>query len=432
MEDLPITYLGLPLSIRNPTKAELQPIMDRMAKKVAGWKPKLLSPDGRLCLIKSVLMAIPVHLLSVVQLPRWVIKDIERRCRGFLWKGQEEISGGHCLVAWREICMPIGNGGLGIKDIDSFGKALRLKWEFKRQEQRDRPWTMANWESEKDVGDLFNSLAIHILGDGSHTDFCRGNWLPRGGSIANNCPTLFSFVSRTKLMVAQGLISHRWVRDLQGSLSSRALAEYLSLWDELQSVAVQEGVRDSVVWRFAANGVFSVSSAYDLFFLTSTKCPFGEAIWKTKAPARVRFFLWLAAKGRCLTADNLSKRGWPHNPDCLLCLSAPENCKHLCTSCTYTNRVWSLLRTWLGFGFDLPGRSGEELAVWWQRARSCCRPSYRDAFDSFFMLVCWRIWKERNAQVFDQKEKTVESLVADIKEDVMVWRAAGIFQFSEE
>lgn len=80
-------------------------------------------------------------------------------------------------------------------------------------------------------------------------------------------------------------------------------------------------------WRFAANGVFSVSSAYDLFFLTSTKCPFGEAIWKTKAPARVRFFLWLAAKGRCLTADNLSKRGWPHNPDCLLCLSAPEDCK---------------------------------------------------------------------------------------------------------
>jgi hypothetical protein len=48
------------------------------------------------------------------------------------------------------------------------------------------------------------------------------------------------------------------------------------------------------------------------------------------------------------------------------------------------------------------------------------------------MLVCWRIWKERNARVFDQKEKTVESLVADIKEDVMVWRAASIFQFSEE
>uniref|UniRef100_A0A0E0NJ80 Uncharacterized protein n=1 Tax=Oryza rufipogon TaxID=4529 RepID=A0A0E0NJ80_ORYRU len=36
-----------------------------------------------------------------------------------------------------------------------------------------------------------------------------------------------------------------------------------------------------------------------------------------------------------------------------------------------------------------------------------------------------RIWKEQNARAFDQKEKAVESLVADIKEDVMVWRAAA-------
>lgn len=83
VENFPITYLGLPLGTRKPTKAELQPILDKLAKKVAGWKPKMLSIDGRLCLIKSVLMALPVHFLSVLQLPRWAIKDIERKCRGF-------------------------------------------------------------------------------------------------------------------------------------------------------------------------------------------------------------------------------------------------------------------------------------------------------------------------------------------------------------
>jgi hypothetical protein len=86
VEKFPITYLGLPLSTRKPTKAEIQPVLDRQAKKVAGWKPKMLSIDGRLCLIKSVLMALPVHYMTVLQLPRWAIKDIERKCRGFLWK----------------------------------------------------------------------------------------------------------------------------------------------------------------------------------------------------------------------------------------------------------------------------------------------------------------------------------------------------------
>jgi hypothetical protein len=40
-------YLGLPLSLRKPTKAEIQPVLDKMAKKVAGWEPRMLSHDGR-------------------------------------------------------------------------------------------------------------------------------------------------------------------------------------------------------------------------------------------------------------------------------------------------------------------------------------------------------------------------------------------------
>jgi hypothetical protein len=99
VEEFPIIYLGLPLSMRKPTKAELQSVLDKLAGKIAGWKPKLLSPDGRLCLIKSVLMALPVHFLSALQMPKCAVKEIERNCRGFLWKGQEEVSGGHCFVA---------------------------------------------------------------------------------------------------------------------------------------------------------------------------------------------------------------------------------------------------------------------------------------------------------------------------------------------
>lgn len=125
--------------------------------------------------------------------------------------------------------MPVEFGGLGIRDIELFGKVLRLKWEFNRLEHEDRPWTMANWESDKDVRDIFSSIAQHMVGDGRRINFWRGNWLPRGESIVNNWPIIFCFVGRTKITVAQGLTNNRWVRDLQGSISNRALADYLNL-----------------------------------------------------------------------------------------------------------------------------------------------------------------------------------------------------------
>lgn len=111
---------------------------------MVGWKPKLLSPDGRLRLIKSVLTALPVHFMSVLILPRWAIKDFNKKCRAFLWKGQEEVNGGHCLVAWDAVCGPVECGGLGVKNLDLFGQALRMKRLVRQLEQKGRPWTLFN------------------------------------------------------------------------------------------------------------------------------------------------------------------------------------------------------------------------------------------------------------------------------------------------
>lgn len=99
VRQLPIKYLGLPLSVRKPVKADIQPLMDRLGKNLAGWKPKLLGPDARLAIIKHVLMTLPLYFMSVLELPSWAIKEIERKCRGFLWKGDENAAGTCSLVA---------------------------------------------------------------------------------------------------------------------------------------------------------------------------------------------------------------------------------------------------------------------------------------------------------------------------------------------
>lgn len=100
-QEFPIKYLGLPLSVFRLRRHDIMPLVERYSNKMKGWKPKLLPAAGRLTLVNSVLMALPIHLMAVLPLPVWAIKIINRKCRGFIWKGEEEVSGGHCLVPWR-------------------------------------------------------------------------------------------------------------------------------------------------------------------------------------------------------------------------------------------------------------------------------------------------------------------------------------------
>ncbi|KAL2225727.1 UNVERIFIED_CONTAM: hypothetical protein Sindi_2976600, partial [Sesamum indicum] len=54
-----------------------------------------------------------------------VIKQIEKRLRTFLWKGNS--TSGYAKVAWKDVCKPIMEGGQGIKDIGILNRALMAK-----------------------------------------------------------------------------------------------------------------------------------------------------------------------------------------------------------------------------------------------------------------------------------------------------------------
>lgn len=157
------------------------------------------------------------------------------------------------------------------------------------------------------------------------------------------------------------------------------MAQYFQLWDELQMVHLNSD-EDSIRWKPTTDGHFSCSSAYKLFFVAMELCPVSELIWQAKTPARVRFFTWLAVKGRCLPGDNLAKRGWPHDDNCVLCDREPEDCYHLFVSCDYTSEMWRLMRQWTSISFPTPGIEGLQPTDWWIQARLCFRKSYRSNF----------------------------------------------------
>ena len=69
----PIKYLAAPLHHRKLKKNELQPTVDKIIKKGAGWRGRLLSSGKRLTLVKTCLASIPGYLMGILKFPKWLL-----------------------------------------------------------------------------------------------------------------------------------------------------------------------------------------------------------------------------------------------------------------------------------------------------------------------------------------------------------------------
>lgn len=111
--ELPITYLGLPLSIKKLRIVDYQAMVQSVQRKMEGWKSNFLSYGGRVTLVKAVLSAMPIHYMQATRLPKGIIKQIDKIRRQFLWRGNAPCKGINCLMNWETICTLKCNGGMG-------------------------------------------------------------------------------------------------------------------------------------------------------------------------------------------------------------------------------------------------------------------------------------------------------------------------------
>jgi len=62
---------------------------------------------------------------------------------------------------------------------------------------------------------------------------------------------------------------------------------------------------------------------------------------------------------------------------------------------------------------------------WWLQARKTIDKPFRASFDSFFFLMAWNLWKERNARTFQGVQRTASRLADDIQQELNLWCSAG-------
>jgi hypothetical protein len=69
----------------------------------------------------------------------------------------------------------------------------------------------------------------------------------------------------------------------------------VGLWDIVSGIILQQGIQDTHVWQWTSSGQYSAKSVYDTLRQGSTRFGPWKRIWKSWAPGKCRFFLWLAA-----------------------------------------------------------------------------------------------------------------------------------------
>ena len=87
---LPMIYWGMPLGSLYKTTTIWNPILERLEKKLSGWKWLYLSKGGRLTLLKSTLSSLPTYYLSLFTIPKAVATRLDCIQRNFLWGSSVE------------------------------------------------------------------------------------------------------------------------------------------------------------------------------------------------------------------------------------------------------------------------------------------------------------------------------------------------------
>ena len=84
-EALTDKYLGLPAIVGADRSDNFQFLIDRVLKRLLGWKEKNLSTGGKEVLLKAIAQTIPSYAMSVFKIPKQICKGITDSMSQYWW-----------------------------------------------------------------------------------------------------------------------------------------------------------------------------------------------------------------------------------------------------------------------------------------------------------------------------------------------------------
>lgn len=397
---LPFTYLGLLIGGNSSGLDLWEPIMDRMGKKLATWKSKMLSIGGRLTLLKASLTSLPVYFMSLFRMPKGIADKIGKLQRQFLWGGSPEKSALY-LAPWKLIVLPKQFGGLGVGNIIHKKFSLLFKWVWRYFKELKALWRRVVCDKYKypptftfhdlcsprtggpwrdicnsvlkipDAKQFLSSRISARVGCGMQVLFWHDSWagevplkitFPRFYRISSNQNS--SIASMGFWEGFQWIWCLPWSRNLR----ARDLEDRESLREKIDGSLLSLDGEDSLIWKPHKTGLFSVKSMsleLDKMNLQPSH-DIIKGIWRGLVPPRIEVFSWLALLGKINTRAKLLRIGLiPSNEAvCIFCDVPVEDHNHLLLLCPFAWGLWCWWINLWNFSWVAPATIREAFDQW--------------------------------------------------------------------
>ncbi|KAL2246290.1 UNVERIFIED_CONTAM: hypothetical protein Sindi_2897200 [Sesamum indicum] len=365
-------------------------ILSRIRDMLQGWAMTNLSHGGRLALIRTVLQAMPLHLLQVIHPPKSVLITIERIFNGFFWgsySGRRHIH----WCSWDKMCRPVAEGDLGIRSLAEYVRAFSMKlwWRFR----------------------LKSSLWSEYL----HDRHCR-TLHPTHVPYNRNHSSVWHRLCQIR-DVAEPLIF--WTLG-QGAFGEKPLAQLVrGAPDTMEPIApiicripIAAGQRDKIVWITTSNGTFSIASAWEAIRVASPRQQLFTDIWHRS----LRPTVWI------LVDERMKRKGFSFASKCQRC-EAEESISHLFVEGAVVRDVWLHFANIFGLQLCETGDLFHMVHFW-----RYSTPFHSDLHVRTLVpfLILWSTWTQRNAAKYHGAHFTATGTIVEVQRHLHTLYAARI------
>ncbi|GAV60148.1 LOW QUALITY PROTEIN: zf-RVT domain-containing protein, partial [Cephalotus follicularis] len=331
---LPVTYLGLPLITKRLSKVDCAPLIEKIMARANSWVSKSLSFVGRLQLIKATLASMQVFWCSMFNLPVSITMECERMLRNFLWGGNGQ---NHSVgkVKWSKVCKPMKEGGLDIKDMTSWNKALILKQKLNFWSIPSHGLHSWSWHQ---ILLLQNTARAHLLykcGKGDKFSLWYDPWFH-----GNSVHALYGH----RVICDAGMVGSELLEEVieggRWSWPPRARPQrsrdLIEIQQKMQDIPISNA-SDCIFWQTDGQA-FSTKTAWQAIRTQEDEVNWYRLVWHTLRIPKHAFCLWLTIRGAHKTRDKLLALGIVRSAGCVF------NCReieidHMFFACPYTQKL---------------------------------------------------------------------------------------------
>nr|GEV20684.1 hypothetical protein [Tanacetum cinerariifolium] len=341
---LPVKYLGVPLVSLHLIFRDCKELIEKVQNRVNDWKNKSFLIAGRLQLIQSVLGSLNVF-------------------------GRQ----GKAKIAWKVVCLPKKEGGISVRHLDHFNKALMVSHIWKLLSVKE---SLAGFTLDAKVRDC-----IH-----------EGGWI---------CPS-----------------------------------DWLVKYPILNSISVlvlNIDINDVLEWRNrdGTYSPFSVQGVWESIRPRDHLVPWYDLVWFPSCIPRHAFHTWLIMKKSLKTQDVLSS--WEVLGDlhvvCPLCETQPDSHEHLFFECSFSQQVWSRVKHDTG----LMGSGSSLDLIISILLRIAKRKSSKSCIGKLvFAAAAYYVWQERNFRLFKNSKCSIQEVVDCIMSSVRLKLLSCWFKMSKD